>query len=88
MGHTYTMNKETDMDNVVNFPTPREQAGVSMLEDMDYLLDCLMGAAIALKSSENVAEEDRDDGVQVVIELMVKYFEVRGQRYPSADGEE
>lgn len=78
------------MKNVVDFPTPREQAGVSMLEDMDYLLDCLMGAAVALKNSENVAEEDREDEMQVLIEMMVKYFEVRAQRYPTADddGEE
>ena len=77
------------MNNVTNFPTPRERAGVSMLEDMDNLLDCLMGAAIALKHSENVAEEDRETDMQIVIELMVKYFEVRAQRYPTADdGEE
>ena len=47
-GRTAT-NKEYDMDNVVDFPTPREQAGVSMKEDMDHLVDGLMGAMLALK---------------------------------------
>jgi len=72
-------------DNVVNFPTPREQAGVSMLEDMDMLLDALMAAAVALKHSENVVEEDREEDVQSLIDLFVKYVGLRGERYPSEE---
>ena len=73
------------MSEVINFPTPRERAGVSMLEDMDNLLDCLVGAAIALQHSENVAEEDRKGDVAIMTELLVKYFNVRGERYPTSD---
>jgi len=75
------------MNNVVDFPTPREQAGVTMREDMDLLLDALMGAALALKNSENVAEEDRDAEVEIMVELAAKYFEVAGQRYPIEEEE-
>jgi hypothetical protein len=78
---------ESIMDNVVEFPTPRERAGVSMLEDMDMLLDALVGAALALQHSENVGEDDREGDVAVMTELLVKYFNVRGERYPS-EGEE
>ena len=60
------------MDNVVNFPTPREQAGVTMEQDMDNLLDAIFGAALAIKHSENVAEEDRDDDVEIMTDLLVK----------------
>ena len=73
------------MSNVVEFPTPRERAGVSMREDMDMLLDALMGAAIALKNSENVADDERDDDMQIIIELFVKYIEISSQRYPIED---
>ena len=73
------------MSNVTDFPTPRERAGVSMLEDMDNLLDCLMGAMLGLKHSENVAEEDRTADVEVMTELLIKYFNVRGERYPSEE---
>ncbi len=73
------------MSEVIEFPTPRERAGVSMLEDMDMLLDALVGAAIALKNSENVAEEDREGDVEIMTELLVKYFNVRGERYPSEE---
>ena len=73
------------MSNIVDFPTPRERAGVSMREDMDMLLDALMGAAIALKNSENVADDERDDDMQIIIELFVKYIEISSQRYPIED---
>jgi len=76
------------MTNVTNFPTPRERAGVSMLEDMDMLLDALMGAAVAVKNSENVAEEDRDADLEVLTDMFVKYVTLRGERYPSDDDEE
>jgi len=77
------------MSNVTNFPTPRERAGVSMLEDMDMLLDALMGAAVAVKNSENVAEEDRDADLEVLTDMFVKYVTLRAERYPSDDeGEE
>jgi hypothetical protein len=69
------------MNNVTDFPTPRERAGVSMKEDMDNLLDCLMGAMIGLKHSENVAEEDREADMEVM-PLILKYFEISGERYP------
>ena len=70
------------MENVVEFPTPRERAGVSMSEDMDNLLDCLMGAMLGLKHSENVAEEDREADMEVLMPLVLKYFEIAGERYP------
>ena len=73
------------MSEVVEFPTPRERAGVSMLEDMDMLLDSLMGAMIALKNSENVAEEDRSADMEVVTDLFIKYVTLRGERYPSEE---
>ena len=73
------------MNNVTKFPTPREQAGVSMLEDIDLLLDGLMGAMIAIKNSENIAEEDRDADMQPVMDLFLKYVTLRGERYPSEE---
>ena len=73
------------MSEVVNFPTPRERAGVSMREDMDNLLDCLMGAMIGLKHSENVAEDEREADMQPIMELFLKYIELSGQRYPIED---
>jgi len=76
------------MSNVTEFPTPRERAGVSMKEDMDNLLDCLMGAMIGLKHSENVAEEDREADMEVLMPLVLKYFGVSGERYPVEEGEE
>ena len=78
------------MNDVVDFPTPRERAGVSMREDMDNLLDCLMGAMMGLKHSENVAEEDREADMEVLMPLVLKYFEVSAERYPieDLDGEE
>ena len=76
------------MDNVVDFPTPREQAGVSMKEDMDNLLDGLMGAMLALKNSENVAESEREADMEVLMPLVLKYFRVSGERYPVEDSEE
>ena len=76
------------MSNVTNFPTPRERAGVSMLEDMDMLLDALMGAAVAVKNSENVAENDRDADLEVLTDMFVKYVTLRAERYPSDDEEE
>jgi hypothetical protein len=76
------------MSEVIEFPTPRERAGVSMREDMDNLLDCLMGAMIGLKHSENVAEEDREADMQPIMDLFLKYIELSGQRYPIEDLEE
>lgn len=76
------------MDNVVDFPTPREQAGVSMKEDMDHLVDGLMGAMLALKNSENVAESERDADMEVMMPLVLKYLKLAGERYPTDDSEE
>ena len=76
------------MSEVVNFPTPRERAGVSMREDMDNLLDCLMGAMIGLKHSENVADDEREADMEVLMPLVLKYFEVSAERYPIEDLEE
>ena len=76
------------MSNVTEFPTPRERAGVSMKEDMDNLVDCLLGAMIGLKHSENVAEEDREADMEVLLPLVVKYLNVAGERYPVEEGEE
>jgi len=73
------------MSNVTNFPSPRERAGVSMLEDMDMLLDGLMDAMIAIKNSENIAEEDREADMQPVMDLFLKYVTLRGERYPSEE---
>jgi len=42
-------------------------------------------AAIALQHSDNVAEKDRKGDVPIMTELLVKYFEVRGTKYPTAD---
>ena len=76
------------MTNVTDFPTPRERAGVSMKEDMDNLVDCLMGAMIGLKHSENIAEEDREADMEVLMPLVLKYLQVAGERYPVEEGEE
>ena len=73
------------MENVVQFPTPRERAGVSMVEDMDLLLDSLFDAAVAIKNSENVADDEREDDLQIIINLFVKYVTLRGERYPSEE---
>lgn len=73
------------MSEVVNFPTPRERAGVSMREDMDMLLDALMGAMIAIKNSENIADEDREEDMKPIMELFIKYIELSGERYPIED---
>ncbi len=73
------------MSEVIDFPTPRERAGVSMREDMDNLLDCLMGAMIGLKHSENVAEEDREADMKPIMDLFLKYIELSGERYPIED---
>ena len=72
-------------DNVEQFPTPRERAGVSMLEDMDNLLDCLMGAMVGLKHSENISEEDRTVDLEIMTEMFIKYVTLRGERYPSEE---
>ena len=76
------------MDNVVDFRTPREQAGVSMKEDMDHLVDGLMGAMLALKNSENVPESDREADMEVMMPLVLKYLKLAGERYPTEDSEE
>ena len=73
------------MDNVEQFPTTRERAGVSMLEDMDNLLDCLMGAMVGLKHSENISEEDRAVDMEIMTEMFIKYVTLRGERYPSEE---
>ena len=75
------------MSNVTEFPTPRERAGVSMKEDMDNLLDCLMGAMLGLKHSENVAEDERAADMEVLMPLVLKYFQVSGERYPVEEEE-
>ena len=72
-------------DNVDQFPTPRERAVVSMLEDMDNLLDCLMGAMVGLKHSENISEEDRAVDMEIMTEMFIKYVTLRGERYPSEE---
>ena len=77
--------KEFSMENVVQFPTPRERAGVSMVEDKDLLLDSLFDAAVAIKNSENVADDEREDDLQIIINLFVKYVTLRGERYPSEE---
>jgi hypothetical protein len=76
------------MSEVIGFPTPRERAGVSMREDMDYLLDCLMGALVGLKNSENVSDDDRDEETKVLMDMFVKYIEISSERYPIEDLEE
>ena len=75
------------MDNVIDFPTPREQAGVSMAEDMDNLFDGLMGAMLALKHSENVPESDRKADMEVMMPLILKYFNLAGERYGEPESE-
>ena len=70
------------MDNVIQFPTPREQAGVSMVEDMNGLLDGLLGAMIAVTHSENVVEADRDQELEVLGNIFVKYFDIASEKYP------
>ncbi len=79
--------KENCMSEVIDFPTPRERAGVSMKEDMDNLLDCLLGAMIGLKHSENVSEDDREADMEVLLPLVVKYLNVSGERYPVEEEE-
>ena len=74
-------------DNIVSFPTPRERCGVSMKEDMDNLLDCLMGALVGLKHSENVEESEREEDMEIMIGLVVKYFNVAGERDPVEEEE-
>ena len=59
-----------------------------MKEDMDNLVDCLMGAMIGLKHSENIAEEDREADMEVLMPLVLKYLKVAGERYPVEEGEE
>ena len=76
------------MSKVIEFPTPRERAGVSMREDMDMLLDCLMGAMIGIKNSENVSEEDREADMKPIMDLFLKYIELSGERYPIEDLDE
>jgi len=70
------------MDNVIQFPTPREQAGVSMVEDMNGLLDGLMNAIMALHHSENVVVDDRDADIEAVTDIFVKYFDIAMKKYP------
>lgn len=70
------------MDNVIQFPTPRTQAGVSMVEDMNDLLDGLMNGLMALHHSENVIESERDADIEVLTNVFVKYFNVAMERYP------
>ena len=70
------------MDNVIQFPTPRTQADVSMVEDMNSLLDGLMTALMALHYSENVADADRDADIEAVSNIFVKYFDIASEKYP------
>ena len=76
------------MDNVIQFPTPREQAGVSMVEDMNGLLDGLLGAMIAVTHSENITENDRDADLEVLSNIFVKYFDIAAEKYPDDFGSE
>ena len=76
------------MSEVIDFPTPRERAGVSMREDMDMLLDCLMGAMVGIKNSENVSEEDREADMKPIMDLFLKYIELSAEKYPIEDLEE
>ena len=76
------------MCDVIDFPTPRERAGVSMKEDMGNLLDCLLGAMMGLTHSENVSEDDREADMEVLMPLVLKYFQVSGDRYPVEEEEE
>ena len=76
------------MCEVVKFPTPRERAGVSMREDMDMLLDALMGSMVAIKNSENISEDDREKELSIVMDLFLKYIELSGERYPIEDLDE
>ena len=75
------------MCDVIDFPTPRERAGVSMKEDMGNLLDCLLGAMMGLKHSENVSEDDREADMEVLMPLVLKYLKVSGERYPAEEEE-
>ncbi len=70
------------MDNVIQFPSPREQADVSMVDDMNTLLDGLMNGLMALHHSENVIESDRDADIEVLTNVFVKYFNIAMERYP------
>ena len=76
------------MSEVVQFPTPRERAGVSMREDMDMLLDALMGSMVAIKNSENISEDDREKELSIVMDLFLKYIELSDERYPIEDLDE
>ena len=73
------------MSEVIEFPTPRERAGVSMKEDMQNLLDCLLGAMLGLKHSENVAEDEREADMEVLMPLVVKYLNASAERYPTEE---
>jgi hypothetical protein len=55
---------------------------------MDNLLDGLVGAMMALKHSENIAESEREADMEVLMPLVLKYFRVSGERYPQEDSEE
>lgn len=70
------------VDNVIQFPTPREQAGVSMVEDMNGLLDSIMGAMVAVVHSDNIVEADRDEELEVLSNIFVKYFDIAAEKYP------
>ena len=75
-------------DNVIQFPTPREKAGVSMVEDMNGLLDGIMGAMVAVVHSENIVESDRDEELEVLSNIFVKYFDIAVDKYPDDFGSE
>ena len=62
------------MDNVIDFPTPRERAGISTEEDMDRLIDSLTTAMLILKHSDILSEEDREEDLNTLVPLAVKYF--------------
>jgi hypothetical protein len=49
------------------------------------LLDALVDAAMALKHSENVSEEDRETDLELMTDMMVKYFRIRGELYPEEE---
>jgi hypothetical protein len=47
----------------------------------------LMNAMLGLKNSENIAEEDREADMEVMMPLVLKYLQVAGERYPAEDSE-
>lgn len=66
-------------NKVYDFPTPRERSGISIQEDFDMLLDSLFNAALAVKHSENVLDEDRESELATLTTMFTKYLRLREQ---------